>query len=121
MNIALWATQGLLVVIFGYSAVVKGTQTTARAVELGMTGVVNVRLSTMRLVAACEVLGIIGLVVPYASGIAPVLTPAAAIGLAIIMVLAARIHLGLGEPATAAANLVVLGLCVFVAVGRWPG
>jgi len=120
MNTVLWAIQVLLVAVFGYSAAVKGTQSTTRAVELGMTGVVNVPLATMRFVAACEVLGVVGLVVPVATGIAPILTPAAAIGLAVIMLLAARIHLALREPATAIGNLVVLGLCVVVAVGRWP-
>jgi hypothetical protein len=44
MNIALWATQILLVVVFGYSALIKGTQSTERAVQLGMTGVANVPL-----------------------------------------------------------------------------
>jgi hypothetical protein len=43
MNIALWITQILLIVVFGYSALIKGTQSTERAVELGMTGVVNCR------------------------------------------------------------------------------
>jgi hypothetical protein len=51
----------------------------------------------------------------------------------VIMVLAARIHLGLGEPATAVGNLVLLAICLFVAwgpvagmsvpdtTGWWPG
>jgi hypothetical protein len=81
MNIALWATQILLVVVFGYSALIKGTQSTERAVELGMTGVVNVSLPVMRLAAYCEVLGVIGLIVPYVTGVLPILTPMAAIGL----------------------------------------
>jgi hypothetical protein len=65
MNIALWITQVLLVLVFGYSALIKGTQSTERAVELGMTGVVNVRLPVMRFTAYCEVLGVVGLIVPY--------------------------------------------------------
>lgn len=121
MNIALWVTQILLVVVFGYSALIKGTQSTERAVQLGMTGVVNVPLPVMRFTASCEVLGVLGLIVPYVSGVLPILTPLAAIGLAMIMVLAARIHLGLGEPATAAGNMVLLAMCLFVAWGRWPG
>jgi hypothetical protein len=111
MNIALWATQILLVLVFGYSALIKGTQSTERAVELGMTGVVNVPLPVMRLAAYCEVLGVIGLIVPYVTGVLLILTPMAAIGLGVIMVLAARIHLGLGEPATAVGNLVLLAMC----------
>jgi hypothetical protein len=121
MNIALWVTQVLLVVVFGYSALIKGTRSTARAVQLGMTGVVNVPLPLMRFTAYCEVLGVVGLIVPYSTGVLPILTPLAAIGLGVIMVLAARIHLGLGEPATAAGNMVLLAMCLFVAWGRWPG
>jgi DoxX-like family len=121
MNIALWITQILLVVVFGYSALIKGTQSTERAVELGMTGVVNVPLPVMRFTASCEVLGVVGLIVPYVNGVLPILTPLAAMGLGVIMVLAARIHLGLGESATAAGNLVLLAMCLFVGWGRWPG
>ena len=121
MNIALWVTQILLVVVFGYSALIKGTQSIEQAVQLGMTGVVNVPLPVMRFTGYCEVLGVLGLIVPYGTGVLPILTPLAAIGLAMIMVLAARIHLGLGEPATAAGNIVLLAMCLFVAWGRWPG
>jgi DoxX-like protein len=117
MNFALWVTQILLVVVFGYSALIKGTQSTERAVQLGMTGVVNVPLPLMRFTAYCEVLGVLGLVVPYSTGVLPILTPLAAIGLGVIMVLAARIHLGLGEPATAAGN-VVLWRCAFSSVNH---
>lgn len=101
MNIALWTTQVLLNVVFGFSAMVKSTQSIDRAVELGMTGVVDVPLRLMRFVAFCEVLGVIGIIAPHATGVLPILTPLAAIGLGLIMVPAARIHLGLGEPTTA--------------------
>jgi hypothetical protein len=121
MNIALWITQMLLVLVFGYSALIKGTQSTERAVELGMTGVVNVRLPVMRFIAYCELFGVIGLIVPYVTGVLPILTPLAALGLGVIMVLAARIHVGLGEPGTAVGNMVLLAMCLFVAWGRWPG
>jgi hypothetical protein len=120
VNIALWIAQILLIVVFGYSAAVKGTQSKERTLELGMSGVVNVPLPAIRFTALTEVLGIVGLVLPYVTGIAPILTPIAALGLGTIMILAARIHLGLHEPKTAAGNLVLLGLCLFVAAGRWP-
>jgi hypothetical protein len=121
MNVVLWIIQGLLVLVFGFSALVKGTQSKARALALGMTGVANLPTSVMRFTAFCELLAIIGLVGPQATGIAPILTSLAAVGLGIIMILAARIHLRLGEPQTAAGNLILLALCVIVAVGRWPG
>lgn len=120
MNIALWATQILLMAVFGFSALVKGTQSTQRAVALGMTGVVDVPLPVMRLTAFSEVLGVLGLALPYLTGVLPILTPLAAICLGLIMVPAARIHLGLSEPVTAFGNMILLALCLFVAWGRWP-
>lgn len=95
MNIALWIVQVLL-------------------------AVVDVPLRLMRFVAFCEVLGVVGIIVPHATGVLAILTPWAAIGLGLIMVPAARIHLGLGEPTTAAGNLILFAACAFVAVGRWP-
>ena len=92
-NVGLWVAQGLLVAVFGFSAAVKGTQPKQRVLQLGMTGVVNIPIPLMRFTALCEVFGVIGLVLPYATGIAPILTPAAAIGLGMIMIAAAVIHL----------------------------
>jgi hypothetical protein len=119
-NVGLWVAQALLVAVFGFSAAVKGTQPKQRVLQLGMSGVVNIPVPLMRFTALCEVFGVIGLVLPYATGIAPILTPAAAIGLGMIMVAAAVIHLRLQEPWTAAGNVILLALCVLVAIGRWP-
>lgn len=121
MNIALWGVQGLVAAVFGFSALIKGTQSRERAISLGMTGVANVPLRLMRFIALAETLGVLGLFVPYLSGIAPVLTPLAAAGLGAIMIPAARIHAGLGEPKPAVGNMVLLAACLFIAWGRWPG
>ena len=105
-NVGLWVAQGLLVAVFGFSAAVKGTQPKQRVLQLGMSGVVNIPVPLMRFTALCEVFGVIGLVLPYATGIAPFLTPAAAIGLGMIMIAAGVIHLRLHEPWTAAGNMI---------------
>lgn len=120
MNLALWVATVILALVFLLSAAVKGTQSSERAVKLGMTGVVDIPVPLMRFVALCEVLGVIGLFVPHLTRIQPWLTPVAALGLGAIMVLAARIHLRLGEPGTAAGNMVLLALSLFVAWGRIP-
>jgi DoxX-like family len=119
-NVGLWVAQALLIAVFGFSAAVKGTQPKQRVLQFGMTGVVNIPIPVMRFTALCEVFGVIGLVLPYATGIAPILTPAAAMGLAMIMIAAAVIHLRLHEPWTAGGNVILLALCVLVAIGRWP-
>ncbi|MFO0748497.1 MAG: DoxX family protein [Myxococcota bacterium] len=70
----------------------------------------------VKLVGLVEVVGALGLVVPWATGILPVLTPIAAACLALIMAGAIAIHLRRKESATPA---VVLGaMCVVIAVGR---
>jgi hypothetical protein len=61
---------------------------------------------------------VLGLFLPWLTGVAPVLTPAAAAGLGIVMIGAAAIHLRLREPLSALANAGILALCAFVAPGR---
>lgn len=119
MNVALWSAQVLLALLFLFSAVIKGTQSKQGIIEIGQTGVANYSLSVIRFVAGCELLAVVGLIGPQATGIARILTPLAATGLVIIMFFAARAHLALKEPRTAAGNIVIAGVCVFVAAGRY--
>lgn len=76
----------------------------------------------IRTIALLEVLAALGLVLPGATGIAPVLTPLAAGGLVIVMVGAARVHLSRGGEAIAM-NVMLGAIAAFVAWGRfgdWP-
>ena len=54
-----------------------------------------------------------------ATGIAPVLTPLAATGLAVTMILAAIVHGRRGEPQMIIVNAVLLALALFVAIMRF--
>jgi len=121
MNAALWIGQGLLAVTFTFSGLIKVTQTKERIIAIGQTGVAPLSLPAIRFTAICELLAVVGLIAPWATGIAPVLTPLAAVGLAILMVLAGSIHAQRHEPRNVATNLVLLAICVFVAVGRFAG
>jgi hypothetical protein len=118
MNIALWAVSAAVAAVFLFSAATKGTWSKDRLLAAGQTGVGPVPLPLLRTVAFAELLGVAGLVLPWWTGIAPVLTPAAAAGLGIVMIGAGTIHLRLGEPRTALANAGILVLCLFVALGR---
>ncbi|GIH19518.1 DoxX family protein [Rugosimonospora africana] len=118
MNVALWIMQVIVAMVFLFSAVTKGTWSKEKLVAKGQTGVGPVPLAAVRFVALAELLGVLGLLLPWAMDVAPVLTPLAAIGLAIIMVGAALIHLRLGEPRTVLGNAAILILCVVVASGR---
>ncbi len=122
MNIALWIAQSLLALVFLSSGTAKATMTKERMIATGQTGVAPYPLPFIRTIAALEILGAIGVIVPEATGIAPVLTPIAAVGLAVIMVGAAFSHLSLGERKQAfGLNLVLFLICVFVALGRFLG
>ncbi|MDQ1575893.1 MAG: hypothetical protein QOH55_1043, partial [Microbacteriaceae bacterium] len=72
----------------------------------------------IRLVSVAEILGALGLLLPGVTGIAPVLTPVAALGLAIIMVGAVATHTRRKEGKSVAVNLVLLVLTLVVAIGR---
>src|SRR5688572_26339126 len=118
MNLALWIVQGLLAAGFGISAWCKARWSRERLVASGQTGVQDVPMQLIRFIAACEALGGVGLIVPWMTGIAPALTPAAAVGLGAIMIPAAVIHTRQREPRNVATNMVILAACVFVALGR---
>ncbi|WCN79082.1 DoxX family protein [Micromonospora sp. LH3U1] len=66
-----------------------------------------------------ELLGGLGLILPAATGIAPVLTPIAATCLAVVMVLAAITHIRRKESSGVAINAVLFLLRAFVAWGRF--
>jgi uncharacterized membrane protein YphA (DoxX/SURF4 family) len=130
MNIALWIAQILLAAIFLGSGSAKAVWSKERMLASGQTGVAPFPLPVIRLTAASELLAGIGLILPWATGIACPLTPIAAVGLMIVMLGAIASHSTLlradraaGRGATEARNvvlnLVILGLCVFIAVGRF--
>lgn len=118
MNIALWILQLLLAFGFAASAVMKGTWDRERLVQSGQTGVQGLPIPLIRFIAVSEALGALGLILPMASGIAPSLTVFAALGLAVIMMLGAGVHLILREPRNVTTCVVILAVCLLVAFGR---
>ena len=118
MNVALWIVAGLLAVsylIAGGGKLFmpkKKYAATARWAEDFSAG-------SLRAIGALEVLGAVGLVLPAALGIAPVLVPLAALGLAMIMVGAVITRIRRHEFKHMVADLVYLALACFVAWGRF--
>jgi hypothetical protein len=70
----------------------------------------------IRFIGIAEVFGALGLILPAALRILPILTPLAAIGLAIIMSLATALHASKGEPIVT--QVAFLLLTLFVVWGR---
>jgi uncharacterized membrane protein YphA (DoxX/SURF4 family) len=125
MNATLWIAQILLAALFLVSGVAKSTMSRERMLETGQTGAAALPLPVVRLTAICELLAVVGLIVPPLADIAPSLTGWAALGLGVVMVGAMTSHSRLAivqnnrtEWRNVAANVVILAVCVFVAVGR---
>ncbi len=118
MNIALWIVQGLLGAMFTMAGFMKATQPREKLAPK-MPWVNDYTATQVRLIGIAELLGGIGLILPWALGIAPFLTVLAALGLALTMIAAAIYHLGKGEYPGIGINTVLLALALFVAVGRF--
>ena len=73
---------------------------------------------TVKIIGALEVLASVGLLLPPATGIAPVLAPPAAIGIGLIMCGAVVVHLRRKEYPLIGVNLAIMVLAALVAWGR---
>ena len=118
MNVILWIVQAALAVAFGLAGVVHATQPRQKLAKR-LPWVQDVSDGTLRLTGVAELAGALGLILPAATGIAVWLTPLAACGIALIMVLAAGLHARRREPSGIAVNVVLLALAVLVAWGRF--
>ena len=114
MNIVLWIAQGLLAAIFLFA----GGMKLILPIE-EMTKQLPLPGLFLRFIAVCEVLGAIGLILPWLLGLRPGLTPLAAAGLVIIMIGATALTLATAGITMALIPLVVGILAAFVAYGRW--
>ena len=117
MNIALWASQIILAIIFLMAGSMKTFQPLDKLAQT-MDWVKSSPPLT-RFIGIVEILGVLGLILPAATRILPWLTPIAAIGLAIIMVLAIGFHVIRKEYKTLPVLVVILLLSIFVAYGRF--
>ncbi len=118
MNLVLWTLQVLLALAFLAAGIPKAIVPIPQlAKRQAWTGEIPSRL--VRFIGVSEVLGAIGLILPAATGIAPELTIAAAIGLVVAMLAASVFHLRRTEFVRIVAPAVLLLLALFIAVGRW--
>ncbi len=118
MNIVLWIFQILLAGMYGMAGVLKTFQT-AKAKEM-LPWAKRSSDNYVRFVGISELLGAVGMILPWLTGILPWLTPLAAVGLAVIQILAIFTeHLPRKEYKALPMNVVLLALAVIVAIGRF--
>jgi hypothetical protein len=113
-NVALWIVQGMLALLFLFA----GGMKLVLPIE-ALAGPVALPGPFLRFIGVAEVLGAVGLILPWLLRIRPALTPLAAAGLVIIMSGATMITVMAGTPGPALVPLIVGLLAASVAYGRW--
>jgi uncharacterized membrane protein YphA (DoxX/SURF4 family) len=118
MNVVLWIVASLLAAAFFAAGLMKATQPKAK-LAANMSWVEDYSDAQVKAIGLVEILGAVGLVLPAATGIATILTPLAATGLAVTMVLAALVHVRRNETKALPVNVVLFVLAAFVAIMRF--
>jgi hypothetical protein len=120
MNLALWIAAGLLTLValtggFTKSFIPKEKLASMHAAEWTE----GYRAGAIKALGALELLAALGLVLPEALGVAPVMVPVTAVCWIALMIGAMRAHGRLGQYKLVAVNVVYLGIAVFIAMGRF--
>jgi hypothetical protein len=115
MAIALWIVRVVVALVFFVIGGLKAIRSTRPGKKPGEADI-SIPLP-LRVLGGAEVLGALGLILPVATGIAPVLTIAAAVCLGIVMVGASIIHL-VHRDKLLALTLTLLVLVVFTVIGH---
>ena len=120
LNVSLWIAAGLLAVVFLVSSA-KLFVPKEKIASLGGASrwVEDFSPGALKAIGVLELLAAVGLILPAALDIAPVLVPLAALGAVLLMVGAVITRLRRGEKVTIVVYLVYLALAAFVAWGRF--
>jgi uncharacterized membrane protein YphA (DoxX/SURF4 family) len=116
MNIFLWILQIVLAAFFLMAGATKVSQPKEKLLPR-MGWVEDYSANNVKLIATSEILGALGLILPWALSIAKVLTPLAAVGLVVVMAGAILTHTKRKEPVYVQAAILILA--AVVAVGRF--
>lgn len=119
MDIALWivtAILALLMLMAGGMKLAKSKSDLADDPRMAWTE--DFSQGTIRAIGALELAAAVGLILPGITGIAPELVPAAAIGVALLQIGAAIVHIRRSEGQAVVGNVVIIAMAAFIAWGR---
>lgn len=120
MIVVAWILQIVLAVAFLAAGGMKLARPKPALVSAGMGYAEDFSAGAIKGIGALEVLGAIGLILPALTGVAPVLVPLAALGLAITMAGAVVVHVRRSEPYVPPLVLGVLALVLAVLRFAYP-
>jgi len=115
LNPVLWSVQGFLAIFFLAAGAPK---LIGRGIER-WTGFSDLPRPLVVFIGFTEVLGAAGLVLPMATGVLPWLTPLAAVGLGMIVLMAAGFHVRADERLNALETGLWASIAAVIAIGRW--
>lgn len=108
MIIALWILNGLLALVFVAAGAMKVARPREALMAQGMGYVEDFTSPAVKAIGAIEIVGAVGLILPLATGIAPLLTPIAAVGLTVTMIVGTVVHIRRKEKAVPSIVLALL-------------
>jgi len=116
LNLLLWIAQVILAAMLLLAGVMKVFQ--YERAQASWPWVKDVTKGFVTSIGIIDLLGGLGVVLPWLTGILPWLTGLAAAGVALMMILASLFHIRRGESSVILFNLVLLALALFVVYGR---
>jgi len=119
VNVVLWVIAVLLGVAFIGAGAMKALRPKDQLAASGMGWTDDYSAGAVKAIGVLEILAGIGLILPAAVDILPVLVPLAALGLAIIMAGAAVVHARRKEYPVIGANVLIFLLAAVVVWGRF--
>ncbi|GAA0958323.1 DoxX family protein [Kribbella koreensis] len=120
MNVFLWILAGLLAALFLGAGGSKLAQSKEKlGANPNMKWTEDFSAGPLKLIGAAEVLAALGLILPGALDIAPILVPLAASGLVVLMAGAIVTHLRRKEYPPLLINTIILILALVVAIFRF--
>lgn len=119
LGVVLWAGQIVLALGFGSAGLMKTFMGAPELIQAGMGFVADTPIWLVRFIGVAELAGAIGIILPATTRILPMLTPLAALGFAVIQILAIMFHAMRGELATSwPVNITLLLVSLFIVWGR---
>ncbi|KAB8158887.1 DoxX family protein [Streptomyces sp. 3MP-14] len=119
MNVALWIVASVLAVAFLAGGAMKLVQPKEKLAASGFGFVEDFSDNAVKGIGAVEILAGIGLILPAALDIAPVLVPLAAVGIVLLMIGAIVVHGRRKETQSIVVNVILIAVAAFVAWGRF--
>ncbi len=117
MKVAVWIVSGILALF----CLMVGAGKAFASAETVQSMTHGIPVVAMKVAGFAEIIGGIGLILPAATRILPILTPLAAVGVALTMLAATIANIVTGTPAIIWQTIIACLLAAFVAWARFAG